>query len=45
MESPLSQESIDMTEEDIKCKTEVLDQAHLGKVSSLVQVSSSELTT
>ena len=34
MESPLSQESIDMFEEDIRCHTEVLDLAHLGQVSS-----------
>ena len=34
MESPLSQESIDMTEEDIRCQTEVLDRALPGQVSS-----------
>ena len=45
MESPLSQEYINMTEEDIRCHTEVLDRALPGQVSSLVQVSSSGLTT
>ena len=34
MKSPLSQESIDMPEEDIRCQTEVLDRAHRGQVSS-----------
>ena len=42
---PLSQEYIHMPVEDIRCQTEVLDRARLGKVSSLVQVSSSRLTT
>ena len=40
----LNQESIDMTEEDIRCQIGVLDRAHRGQVSSSVQVSSSELT-
>ena len=44
MEIPLSQEYIDMPEEDIRCQTEVLDQARLGQVSSSVQVRSSGLT-
>ena len=34
MESPLSQESIHMPEEDIRCQTEALDRAHRGQVSS-----------
>ena len=34
MKSPLSQEYINMHEEDIRCQTEVLDQAHPGQVSS-----------
>ena len=33
MESPLSQESIDMPEEDIRCQTELLDRANRGQVS------------
>ena len=37
MEIPLSQESIYMSEEDIRCQTEVLDQARPGQVSSLVK--------
>ena len=45
MERSLSQESIDITEEDIRFHTEVLDRDRLGQVSSSVQVSSSELTT
>ena len=45
MESPLSQEYSNMPKEDIKCQTEVLDRALPGQVSSLVQVSSSGLTT
>ena len=45
MESPLSQEYINVPEEDIRCQTKVLDRARPGKVSSSVQVSSSELTT
>ena len=45
MESPLSQESIDMLENDIRCQNEVLDLARPGQVSSSVQVSSSRLTT
>ena len=45
MEIPLSQEYIHMPEEDIRCQTEVLDQARTGQVSSLVQASSSGLTT
>ena len=34
MEIPLSQEYIDIPEEDIRCQTEVLDQAHRGQVIS-----------
>ena len=34
MERPLSQEYIDMTEEDIRCQTEVIDRARPGQVSS-----------
>ena len=45
MESSLSQENIHMPEEDIKCQTEVLDQARPGQVSSSVLVSSSGLNT
>ena len=45
MEIPLSQESINMPEEDRRCQTEVLDRAHRGQVNSSVQVSSSGLTT
>ena len=45
MESPLSQEYINMPKEDIRCHTEVLDRARPGQVSSSVQVSSSGLTT
>ena len=42
---PLSQEYINMPEEDIRCQAKVLDQARQGQVSSSVQVSSSGLTT
>ena len=45
MESPLSQEYVNMPEEDIRCQAKVLDQARPGQVSSSVQVSSSGLTT
>ena len=45
MESPLSQESIDILKDDIICQIEVLYGAHPGQVSSSVQVSSSGLTT
>ena len=34
MEKPLSQESIYMPEEDIRCQTEVLYRAHQDQVSS-----------
>ena len=34
MEIPLSQESIHMPEEDIKCQTKVSDRARPGQVSS-----------
>ena len=34
MESPLSQEYTHMSKEDIRCKTEVLDRARPGQVSS-----------
>ena len=44
MEIPLSQEYIHIPEEDIRYKTEVLDRARPGQVSSSVQLSSSELT-
>ena len=37
MESPLSQEYISMTEEDIRCLTEVIDRARPGQVSSSTQ--------
>ena len=45
MESPLSQEYINMPEEDIRCQTEVIDRAFSFQVNSSVQVSSSGLTT
>ena len=45
MKSPLSQEYIDIPEEDIRSQTEVIDQVYRGHLSSSVQVSSSELTT
>ena len=45
MESPLSQESIHMPDEDIRCQTEVLDRARPGQVGSSVPVSSSGLNT
>ena len=45
MESPLSQEYIHVSEEDIKCQSEVLDRPRPGQVSSSVQVSSSRFTT
>ena len=45
MEIPLSQEYINMPEEDIICQTEVLDRARPSQVSSSVKVSSSGLTT
>ena len=45
MESPLSQEYINMPEDDIICQTEMLYLALLGQVSWSVQVSSSGLTT
>ena len=45
MESPLSQEYIDMPEEDRRCLTEVIDQFYRGQLSSSVKVSSSRLTT
>ena len=45
MERPLSQVSIHIPEEDIRCKTEVINRARPCQVSSSVQVSSSELTT
>ena len=34
MESPLSQEYIDMPDEDIRCQNEVIDRARPGQVSS-----------
>ena len=37
MEIPLSQESIHMSEEDIKFRTEVIDRAHHVEVNSSVQ--------
>ena len=37
MESPFSQESIDIPEEDIRCQTKVLDRARPGQVRSSVQ--------
>ena len=45
MESPLSQEYINMHKEDIIYQNKVLDRARPGQVSSSVQVSSSGLTT
>ena len=45
MESPLFQEYFHMSEEDIRCQTEVLDRARPGQVSSSIRVSSSGLTT
>ena len=48
MEIPLSQEYIDMPEEDRRCLTkvtEVIDQFYRGQLSSSVQVSSSRLIT
>ena len=45
MERPSCQEYIHMVEEDIRCQTDGLDRARPGQVSSLVQVSSSGLTT
>ena len=44
MERPLSQEYINITEEDRRFFTEVIDRALPGQVSALVQVSSSGLT-
>ena len=41
----MSQEYINIPEQDIRCQTEVLDRARSGQVSSSVQVSSSGLTT
>ena len=37
MESPLSQEYINIPEEDIRCLTEVIDRARPGQVSSSTQ--------
>ena len=37
MERPLSQEYINMPEEDIRCLTEVIYKAHPGQVSSSIQ--------
>ena len=45
MESPLSQEYIDMPEENIICYKEVIDRTLPVQVNSSVQFSSSELTT
>ena len=45
MERQLSQEYINIPEEDIRCQIEVLDRGRPGKFSSSVQVSSSGLTT
>ena len=45
IESLLSQEYIDMHEEDRICLTEVIDQFYRGQLSSSVQVSSFGLTT
>ena len=45
MESPLSQEYINMTKGDIRCQTKALDGARPGQVSSSVQVSSFRLIT
>ena len=45
MESPLSQEYIDMPEENIRCYTDMIDRTHPVQVNSSVQFSSSGLTT
>ena len=45
MEIPLSQESIHMPDEDIRCQIKVIDRARHVEVNSSVQVSSSKLTT
>ena len=45
MESPLSQEYIDMPEENIRCQTEVIDRTRPFQVNLSVQFSSSGLTT
>ena len=37
MESPLSQESIHMSEEDIRCRTKVIDRTRHAEVNSSVQ--------
>ena len=37
MESPLSQEFINIPEEDIRCLTEVIDRSLPGQVSSSIQ--------
>ena len=44
MEIPLSQEYIDVPEEDIRCLTEVIDQVYQGQLNSSVQVNLSRLT-
>ena len=41
----MSQKSINIPEEDIRCQKEVIDRARPGQISSSVQVSSFELTT
>ena len=43
MESPLSQEYINMLEKDIRCRIEVIDQARHVEVKSSIQVNSSKL--
>ena len=45
MESPLSQEYINMSEDNIICQNKVIYGARPGQVSSSVQVSPSGLTT
>ena len=45
MESPLSQEYIDMPKENIRCQTKVIDRTFPVQVNSSVQFSSSGLTT
>ena len=41
----MSQECIDMPEEDRRCLTKVIDQVYRGQLSPSIQVSLSELTT
>ena len=45
MKSPLSQEYIDMPEENIRCQAEVIDRTRPVQVNSSVKFNSSGLTT